>query len=238
MNRHLDHKQVLLLESLRSGNLPRNLHWNDVVELIGKLGEIEPHGGVEFAFVVGSRRAFFKRPSAHNLEVTEVSRLRRFLHEAGFGAAPSEAAQPVRIVMTIDHHIARVYQVPDSSRAESEDAVRPYDRHGFHRHLIHRKETHYQGQRVPEEPSFYEEIAKNLLHSQEIVLIGHGTGKSSALEFLVEYLKKHYATIYERVIATETADLSALSEPEIEAVARERMQLDYAGDSSGAANDL
>ena len=238
MNRHLDHKHALLLESLQSGNLPRNLHWNDVVELIEKLGEIEPHGGVEFAFVVGSRRAFFKRPIAHSLAVAEVSRLRRFLHEAGVGAAPGEAAQPVRIVVAIDHHLARVYQVAESSRPESEDAVRPYDPHGFHRHLIHRKETHYQGQRVPEEPSFYEEIAKDLLHSQEIVLIGHGTGKSSALEFLVEYLKKHYATIYERVIATETADLSALTEPEIEAMARERMQLDFAGDSHAATNDL
>ena len=223
MNRHLDRRHESILESLQAGSLPRNLHWDDVAELIGKVGTIEPHGDGEFAFAIGSQRAFFKRPNGHTLEVNEVSRLRRFLREAGLDAAPSEAAQPVRIVVAIDHHLARVYQVPESSRPESEDAVKPYDPHGFHRHLIHRKETHYQGQRVPEEPSFYEEIAKDLLHSQEIVLIGHGTGKSSALEFLVEYLKKHYATIYERVIATETADLSALTEPEIEAMARERM---------------
>jgi ABC-type phosphonate transport system ATPase subunit len=89
--------------------------------------------------------------------------------------------------------------------------------------LIHRKESHYQGQRVPGEPSFYEELAKDLLPSEEIVLVGHGKGKSSALEFLAEYLKKHHPAVYQRVIATEIADLSALTEPEIEAIAKKHM---------------
>jgi len=101
--------------------------------------------------------------------------------------------------------------------------VKPYDPHGFHRHLIHRKEAHYQGERVPEEHSFYEDVAKDLVPAQEIVLIGHATGKSSAVEFLAEFLKKHHASIYQRVVATELTDLSALTEPEIESIARKHM---------------
>ena len=223
MNGHLDHKHELLLESLLAGSLPRNLRWNDTVELIRKLGTVEPHGGNEFAFAVGSQRAFFKAPSDHTLEASEVSRLRKMLREAGIGAVPLKPVQPVRTVVVIDHHLARVYQGLDGGQAQSEVAIRPYDPHGFRRHLIHRKETHYQGQRVPEETSFYEEVAKDLEHSQEIVLIGHGTGKSSALDFLVEYLREHHAAVYQRVIATETADLSALTEPEIEARARKHL---------------
>ena len=223
MSAHLDHKHELLLESLLAGSLPRNAHWSDVVELIKKLGEIEPHGGTEFAFKVGSQRAFFKRPSTHILDETEVSRLRRFLREADLGAGPGKPLQPLRVIVVIDHHLARVYEGVDGNRVQREDAARPYDPHGFHRHLIHRKETHYQGQRVPEEPSFYEDLAKDLLPSQEIVLIGHGTGKSSALEFLAEYLKKHHLALYQRVIATETVDLSALTEPEIEAIVKKHM---------------
>lgn len=223
MNTHLDPKHELLLESLLAGSLPRNVHWSDVVELIGKVGEIEPHGGAEFAFIVGSQRAFFKRPSTHSLEEREVSRLRRFLREADLSAAPNKPVAPIRSIVVIDHHLARVYRDVNGNQGQSEDTASPYDPHGFHRHLIHRKETHYQGQRVPEEPSFYEEIAKDLLPSQEIVLIGHGTGKSSALEFLAEYLKKHHAMLYRRVIATEVVDLSALTEPEIEAIAKRHM---------------
>jgi ABC-type phosphonate transport system ATPase subunit len=86
--------------------------------------------------------------------------------------------------------------------------------------LIHRKEAHYQGERVPEETSFYEQVAKDLVPAQEIILIGHGTGKSSALEFLAQYLKTHHPAIFQRVIASETVDLSALTEPQIQAIAK------------------
>jgi len=101
--------------------------------------------------------------------------------------------------------------------------VRPYDPFGFHHHLIHKKEAHYKGERVPEEKTFYEEVAQDLVHANEIVLIGHGTGTSSAVEHLAEYLKAHHHEIAQHVIATETADLSALTEPEIEAIAKRHM---------------
>jgi ABC-type transport system involved in cytochrome bd biosynthesis fused ATPase/permease subunit len=101
--------------------------------------------------------------------------------------------------------------------------MKPYDPHGFHRHLIHRKETHYEGQRVPEETALYEQIAEDLKPANEIVLIGHGTGKSSALNFLLEYLKTHHSTIFPQVIAAEVADLSASTEPEIEAIAKQHL---------------
>ncbi len=66
-------------------------------------------------------------------------------------------------------------------------------------------------------------MAKDLLPANEIVLVGHGRGKSSAVDFLVEYLKTHHHNISQHVIATETADLSALTEPEIEAIAKRHM---------------
>lgn len=223
MDAQLDHKQEVLLERLLAGSLPHNLSWSEAVGLIAKVGEVQPHGDDEFAFVVGSRRAFFKRPNAHSLNVSEVSRLRRFLHGAGLGAAPSRAFQPARMVVVIDHHVARVYQDLGGSRPEREATIKPYDPHGFHRHLIYRKEAHYEGDRVPEELSFYEEIAKYLVPAEEIILIGHETGKSSALEFLEKYLKTHHPAVFHRVIATEIADLSALTEPEIEAIARKHI---------------
>jgi hypothetical protein len=220
---HLQHKQEMLLASLLAGKLPRNLSWNQVVELMGKLGEVQPLEGNEVEFVIGTQRAFFKRPHTHTLHTDEVSRLRRFLHEAGVGTTPKKSVPVGRIVVVIDHHMARIYQDHGGSQPERVDAMKPYDPHGFHRHLIHRKEAHYEGQRVPEEESFYEEIAEELRPAKEIILIGHGMGKSSALEFLVEYLKAHHSTVFPRVIATEVADLSALTEPEIEAIAKQNL---------------
>lgn len=224
METHLRGKHEVLLNNLLTGRLPHNLSWSEVVELMGKVGEVQPHGGDEVTFLVNSQRALFKRPNTKDLEEEEVSRLRRFLHQAGVSAAPSKPARPGRMVVVIDHHGARLYQDLGGSRPEVDGTVKPDDPYGFHHHLIHRKEAHYQGERVPEEDSFYEQIAKDLVPAQEIVLIGHGTGKSSALDFLVEYLKKRHPTVFQRVIATEITDLSALTEPEIEAIAKKHMQ--------------
>jgi hypothetical protein len=209
-----------LLESLIHGKLPRNLSWSAVIDLIGQIGEVEPHGNDEFVFVVGSKRGFFKRASTHDLGVEEISRLRSFLHEAGALEKPAKAFQFGRMVVAIDHHAAHIYSNQGGNSPEGEVAVEPYDPFGFQRHLIHRKEAHYQGERVPEEHSYYEEIARDLAGAEEIILIGHATGTSNAAEFLSEYLKKHHPETFQRIIATEMMDLSALTEPEIEAAAK------------------
>jgi stalled ribosome rescue protein Dom34 len=91
--------------------------------------------------------------------------------------------------------------------------------------LIHRKEAHYKGDRVPEEDSYYQEIAMEIVRAEAIILIGHGTGKSSAVGFLTEYLKAHHPEEFRRIVATETADLSALKEPQIEEIAKRHTDL-------------
>jgi hypothetical protein len=178
---------------------------------------------------VGSQKELFKRPSTHNLEVEEIARLRRFLREAEV-SGKSAAAQPAgRMVVVIDHQSAHIYHDQGGSRPQDDVAVKPYDPFGFQHHLIHRKEAHYQGERVPEEDSYYEEISKDLVHADTIVLIGHATGKSSAVVFLSEYLKSHHPETFQRIIATETADLSALTPPQIEQIARKHIRIAAAG---------
>jgi hypothetical protein len=224
MSTHIRRDHEERLASLIHGKLPRNLTWSAVTDLIAQIGEVQPHGHDEFVFVVGSKRERFKRPSSHDLDVEEISRLRSFLHEAGVQAGvpdkPAQAPSSGRMVAVIDHHAAHVYHDRGANPAENDAAVKPYDPHGFHHHLIHRKEAHYKGERVPEEDSFYEEIAQDLAHAKEIVLIGHATGTSSAVVFLSAYLKSHHPETFQRIIATETVDLSALTEPEIEAIAK------------------
>jgi hypothetical protein len=223
MSAHIRHDLDLLHTSLLTGKLPRNVTWADTIDLIGRIGEVQPHGSEEFVFTVGTQRTFFKHPHTHELGVEEVARLRKFLRDAGPSLSTEELFQPCRMVVVIDHHAAHVYQDLGKKVPEKEHTVRPYDPFGFHHHLIHRKEAHYQGERVPEENSFYEEVANDLLPASEIVLIGHGTGKSSAVDHLADYLKRNHHEISRHVIAMETADLSALTEPEIEAIAKRYM---------------
>lgn len=223
MSEPLRHDLDALHTNLLTGKLPRNLSWADTIDLVGRLGTVAPHGHDESVFTVGTQRAFFKHPHTHELGVEEVARLRRFLRDAGPALLPEQATQPRRMVVVIDHHSAHVYEDHDGKLPEGEETVRPYDPFGFHHHLIHKKEAHYKGERVPEEKSFYEEVAKHLLPANEIVLIGHGTGTSSAVDHLAQYLKQNHHDISRHVIATESADLSALTAPEIEAIAKRHM---------------
>ena len=151
MKQHLES----LYQNLLNGKLPHNLSWSEAVELIDHLGEIQPHGDDEFVFRVGTQRVFFKRPQTHDLGVEEVSRLRKFLKEAGPRSQVEEPAQPSRMIVVIDHHAAHVYHDFGGSRPADDHKVEPYDPYNFHHHLIHRKEAHYRGERVPEEDSFW-----------------------------------------------------------------------------------
>ncbi len=78
MSKHLESLRQILL----NGKLPHNLSWSKAVELVEHLGEVQPHGGDEFVFRVGSQRVFFKKPQTQDLGLEEVSRLRKLLKEA------------------------------------------------------------------------------------------------------------------------------------------------------------
>ena len=223
MSVHLHHKLAMLHQSLLHGKLPRSLHWSDIVELIGHLGQVEAHGGDEFAFVVGTQREIFRRPHTPEISVEEASRLRKFLKGAGSELPSNKFIQPCRTVVVIDHHAAHIFSDLEEARPQDAVTITPYDPRHFHRHLIHRKEAHYEGERVPEETPFYEDVAAALVSATEIVLIGHGIGKSSAVTVLLEYLNKHHIDLSRRVKATEIVNLSALTEREIEAAAKRHM---------------
>jgi hypothetical protein len=220
MTEHLRHDHQVLLKSLISGKLPRNLHWKDVIDLIGQIGTVEPHGGDEFNFVVGGNRELFKKPHTSELDVEDASRLRKFLKQNSATVAVGDSCEARRIVVVVDHHGAHIYKDIGQSTPEAEATVQPHDPFHFHHHLVHKKEANYRGERVPEETSYYDEIAKHLADALEIVLIGHGTGKSSAADYLAEYLKLHHFEIFQKIVGRETADLSALTQPEIEALAK------------------
>jgi hypothetical protein len=217
---NIRHDHAVLLESLIHSKLPRNLSWEKVVGLIGKIGVVESRGNDEYAFEIGTQSALFKKPSSHDLEVEDVSRLRKFLREAQMPDQHAEAPPSGRTIVVIDHHSAHIYQDMSANLETGEKTVEPYDPFHFHHHLVHRKEAHYSGDRVPEENEYYEEIAKAISPAGEIVVVGHGTGTSNAGSALSKFLTKHHPEIAARIVAKEEADLSALTEPDIEELVR------------------
>ena len=205
-----------VLQEIFAHPFPHNLEWPDIVSLMGHLGSVHERHDGKYEFRIGSASAVFTKPHRKNVEPEGITELRHFLTAAGI-AAEHQTSIPQRTVVLIDHHGARFFEnEPASAGLHESDHIEPYDPHGFERHLEHRKEADYQGQRTPEAREFYERVAQRLRNASSIVLIGDATGKSSAMTYLVEYLKEKHGDIVQHIVTTSRADLSHLSLGDIE----------------------
>ena len=143
--------------------------------------------------------------------------IRHFLMQAGLSpehgsqaAADPDPTAP-NLLIVVDHHGAKIFQVDVTSKDASEHVIRPYDPHHFLHHLVHKDQLREQGQRAPEEPAYYEEIAQAAAAGGRIVVVGHGTGKSDAAHHLTQYLRSHHNETYQRIVREVVADVSSIT---------------------------
>jgi len=214
LNRHYSR----ILEEIYEHPFPRNLEWPDVVSLVNHLGSaLERHDG-KFEFRIGTTTAVFTKPHDKDVDAAGITELRQFLTEAGVTAESPRSTENVTAVL-IDHHGARFFAY-DGTALKEQDHLEPKDPHGFERHLEHRKEAHYSGQRIPEADEFYDRVAQRLKGDDSIVLIGDATAKSSAMTYLEEYLKAKYKDVAAHIVAATPHDLSAITTGDIEQIVR------------------
>lgn len=127
------------------------------------------------------------------------------------------------MIVAIEHHGARIFQIDIQSHDVSEHTLKPHDPHHFRHHLTHKTQDAEQGQRASEDPAFYEQIAHVLAGANEIVIVGHGTGHSNAGHHLAEHLRAKHTEIAQRM-QEMTADLSAVTDKQLLALARGKLR--------------
>jgi len=206
--------------------LAHNVEWKDVVSLIGKLGDVREPSSNEFVLQLGGRRLVMQKPHHKDLTADELLAVRHFFIKGGFSpehpsqktAEPAPAAPELLIV--VDHHGAKIFHIDAAADTAADPVIRPYDPHHFLHHLQHKDQSRERGQRAPEEPAYYEEIAAAVAVDGAITVVGHGTGHSNAAHHLVEYLKTHHAETYRRIIQEKVADLSAITDAQLVELAR------------------
>jgi hypothetical protein len=217
------------LEAIFRHPSAHNLEWNDVVGLIGEIGEAHEKANGEFVFEVAGKRHIMRKPHTKDLTRSAVINVRNFLVQTGFSpglpsqpaAHPNPAAPSLLIV--VDHHGAKIFHVDVTSDDASEHVIRPYDPHHFLHHLVHKDQSRERGQRAPEEPAYYEKIADAVALGGKIVVVGHGAGKSNAAHHLTEYLQSHHRETYQRIVRETVADLSSITTAQLLDVAREAL---------------
>jgi hypothetical protein len=217
------------LEAIFRHPLPRNLAWSDVAHLIERLGSARQEQNGRVLLAIGEHRYVLHQPHDKELTAEEVAQLRKFLEGAGVTPATVDVVDDDRapestqldMVVAIDHHQARLFTIEGSS--ETSRTLRPYDPHHFLHHLTHRQERELRGQREPEEASYYGQIAAALAAARRIVVLGHGTGHSDAAAHLEEVLRAKHPEVYGHIVAARAVDLSAITEPQILALALETL---------------
>jgi hypothetical protein len=129
----------------------------------------------------------------------------------------------VTLMVVMDHHGAKIYHVEPGSGHPSSLEIKPYDPHHFLHHLTHKDQSRQEGQRAPEDSSFYKRINDTLAAAGRILVVGHGRGKSNAAHHLLEYLRTHHRETSQRVVAEIEADLSAITSPQLLALAEKAL---------------
>jgi hypothetical protein len=70
-------------------------------------------------------------------------------------------------------------------------------------------------------PEYFESIVYAIADAGEILLVGHGKGKSSWMLLLIQYLERKHPELGRKVVDAVDADLENLSDGEVLALARE-----------------
>ena len=158
------------------------------------------------------------RPRGKDLaDKKELMHVRHFL-ERSQTLVPVPATAGTHLLVVIDHREARIFTT--EMHGSVPQKIAPYDPFGFDRDL-HYNQDDSNGQRKPEQKSFYEAVAKTLQGAQKILMFGTGTGASSAMDQLLLDLKHNHHELAERVIGAIAVDEHHLTEDQLLAKARE-----------------
>jgi hypothetical protein len=128
-------------------------------------------------------------------------------------------ADGMHLLVVIDHRQARVFRAV--LRDAVPELVTPYspdDGSGRHLHVV---EGDASGKRKPERKSFYEAIARTLRDAQEVLVLGNGTGASSAMNQLFDELERFHPNLAQRVVGRIVVDEHHLTDRQLLAKARE-----------------
>jgi len=200
--------------------MPHNLQWREVWSMLGAMHDataVEDDNGT-LRVTRNGQTMVLHRPRGKDLaDKKELLQVRHFLERSG-SAAPPPAAAGTHLLVVIDHREARIYSA--ELHGSVPQRIAPYDPFGFGRDLRYNQDDS-NGQRKPEQKSFYEAVAKTLKGAQQILLFGTGTGASSAMEHLLAELKHNHPDIAERVVGSIAVDEHHLTDDQLLAKARE-----------------
>jgi hypothetical protein len=200
--------------------MPHNLQWREVWSMLGAMADttaVEDDKGNLKVTRNGQTMLLHRSRGKDLADKRELMQVRHFL-ERSETPVPQAAPVGTHLLVVIDHREARIYST--ELHGAVPQRITPYDPFGFGRDLRYNQDDS-NGQRKPEQKSFYEAVAKTLRGAEQILMFGTGTGASSAMDHLLAELKRLHPDIAKRVVSSKVVDEHHLTDDQLLAKARE-----------------
>lgn len=226
-------RQLRTLNALFVHPIDRDLRYGQVEALFHALGAEVTHTGsdkLRVSFPEGQETWLHTHtPEQHHaVAADDVERLRHFLESIGitpqhpdFVSAEAEEAGGRRLVLHLSHHQTDAFELVDDQVGHT--VLEPYDPWGYLRHLHHEhvNESSWQGQRPPEDPEYLHGLAEAVKNASQVLLVGHGTGRSDMRDVLLKYLRQHHPDLVQKIVGVVTVDETTLTDAELLTFAQE-----------------
>lgn len=197
-----------------------NLEWRDVVALVEHLGTVDEKDNGHITFAVNGASQGFHRPRDKDIsDVQQILDLREFLERSGYGKNGTVDAGPgSQLLVVINQKETLIF------RTDGDDSIpqriEPYDPEDNLRFLKHTEGPDIDA-RSPENLTYYKAIADTLAGAHEVLLMGNGTGGSSAMGHLQDFLTATHPEIAAAISGALTVDIEALTDGELLEKARD-----------------
>ena len=215
------------LENVFQNPVSSELEWHDIIALIEQIGTVKTKNNGQLTFTVnGTPWIFHRAKDQDTSDRPQVRALRAFLESVGFHQnSPIDTNSKLRLLVVISQHETLIFR--SEEKGSVPERLHPFDPHGTLRMLKHTQGNNAEA-RAPESLAYYEAISKTLTGAEEILLMGSGTGASSAMTHLKDYLETHHKDTAASIVGALTVDIEALTEGQLlqEARAFYRRQLD------------
>jgi hypothetical protein len=123
------------------------------------------------------------------------------------------------VVVTLTAKEARIWATGIEKGSKPEKISAPAIKEDHH--FKNGPKVHHDTLEDPATLKYFECIVQTISPAAEILLIGHGTGKASAMLHFVQFLERKYPSTARKVVDALDENLAALTEPEILALTRQ-----------------
>lgn len=196
--------------------ISHNLAWRDVRLMLGELGDVKEQPNGHLKAICGEETLLLHPPKSHTaVSEDELMSIRHFLTR--IEDDKKVVQQGAHYLVVIDHQEARIFKAEMSGTVPTK--ITPYDPQGFGKQL-HYVQDEKNGQRKPENKPFYDAVIKSLEGAGSILLIGAGTGESSAMAHLVAEMKHRNPELAGKVSGQMRLDKQHMTDDQFLAAAR------------------